>query len=207
MVPVKRRVVLVFARAPVAGRAKTRLIPALGEAGAATLHRRLLHSTLGVTAEVSDCDVQLWCTPDTSHHEFQRLARRFHCGLQPQRGDDLGQRMAYALQQALAQYARAIIIGTDCPSLSAEDIEQGFAMLENSYDAVIGPAADGGYYLLGLGRFEPSLFHAVEWGSDRVLEQTLIRMGQSALHCARLPTKRDLDRPEDLEYFPQLLEH
>jgi rSAM/selenodomain-associated transferase 1 len=200
-------VVLVFARAPVPGRAKTRLIPALGEAGAAALHRRLLHRTVGVAAEVADCDVQLWCTPDTRHHEFQRLARRFHCGLQPQRGDDLGQRMAYALQQALAQYPRAIIIGSDCPALSAADIEQGFAMLERSSDAVIGPAADGGYYLLGLGRFEPALFHAVEWGSDRVLEQTLLRMEQSALHCTRLSVKHDLDRPDDLEHFPQLLEH
>lgn len=195
---------LVFARAPIAGQAKTRLIPALGAEGAAALQQRLLDNTLRMAAAVAGTALQLWCSPDTDHPAFVRAADAYPLTRYPQRGDGLGERMAHALQTALASHPFAIIIGTDCPALDAKDIRECIDRLKSGCDAVIGPAADGGYYLLGLRRFEPSLFHAVDWGSEHVLAQTLERLDHAAMHCGKLALKHDLDRPEDLQRFPEL---
>lgn len=195
---------LVFARAPIAGQAKTRLIPALGTEGAAALQQRLLDNTLQMAAAVEGADLQLWCSPDTDHPAFVRAAAAYSLTCHQQQGDGLGERMAHALQTALASHPFAIIIGTDCPALEPGDLRECIDRLKSGYDAVLGPAADGGYYLLGLRRFEPSLFHAVDWGSERVLAQTLERLEHAAMHCGKLALKHDLDRPEDLQRFPEL---
>lgn len=199
-----KRVILVFARAPVPGETKTRLIPALGEVGAATLQQRMLERTLNITTEVENCEVQLWCTPNTIHPSFGRLEREHRCRLLLQQGNDLGERMAQAMQQALSTYRAAIVIGTDCPELTSKDLEQAFGKLDAGNDAVIGPAADGGYYLLGLNRLEPDLFSGIDWGSDKVLAQTLARLERNGLCYHRMSIKHDLDRPEDLSRFPEL---
>ncbi|MCW8840816.1 MAG: TIGR04282 family arsenosugar biosynthesis glycosyltransferase [Gammaproteobacteria bacterium] len=195
---------LVFARAPVPGEAKTRLIPALGAEGAAALQQRLLDDTLRMAADVAECELQLWCSPDTTHPAFVRIAEAYPLTRYRQRGKGLGERMAHALEQALAQSPFAIIIGTDCPELDANAIRECIDKLTSGCEAVIGPAADGGYYLLGLSRFEPSLFLGVDWGSDRVLAQTLERIEHLGMRYARLSLRHDLDRPEDLPRFPEL---
>lgn len=200
-----RGVVMIFAKAPVAGKAKTRLIPALGEEGAARLHHHLLDTTVAMAAAQSRLALQLWCSPDCGHDAFHKLHSRFPVELFQQQGDDLGQRMAFAFEQALHDYDFAIIIGTDCPELASGDLEQCAALLQQGEDAVLGPAADGGYYLLGLSRYEPQLFDAVAWGSDKVLAQTREKLGQSGFHYAELTLRHDLDRPDDLEYFSTTL--
>lgn len=199
-----KRVILVFARAPVPGETKTRLIPALGEEGAAALQQQMLENTLALVSRIEDCEVQVWCAPDTAHPSFHHMKKQHHCQLLPQQGNDLGERMAHAMQQALYTYRTAVVIGTDCPELTRNELEQTFRMLEGENEAVIGPAADGGYYLLGLKRFEVQLFHAIDWGTDRVLAQTLEQLEQTGMDCGRLAIKHDLDRPDDLGRFPEL---
>ncbi len=195
---------IVFARAPMPGRAKTRLIPALGKKGAAALHQRLLENTLDTITTLQQCKLELWCTPDTSHPSFKHLKNEYPLSLHQQQGADLGERMAHAMQRALMEKRDAIIIGTDCPELSADDILQAIDLLQQGYDAVIGPAVDGGYYLLGLKRFESSLFQNIRWGSDSVFQQTLARLDRAGMPYQTLTTKHDLDRPADLEHFPEL---
>lgn len=192
-----RQALLVFARAPVVGRAKTRLIPALGAAGAAALHAGLVERTLQTAAQLP-VDLQLWCHPDPGHAFFRTCATRFPLSLQRQVGVDLGQRMAQALAAALARYDRAVLIGTDCPSLGADAVAQAFAVLQQGADAVLGPAADGGYYLVGLCRPQAHLFSGIDWGSDRVLSQTLSRLRQYRLDYRLLDPRQDLDTPADL---------
>ena len=195
-----RQALLVFARAPEAGKAKTRLIPALGAEGAAALHAGLVDRTLQ-TAMLPDTELQLWYHPDPRNAFFQDCAQRYPASLHAQVGDNLGARMAHALASALAQHEQAILIGTDCPALTSGDLQEAFASLRKGTDVVLGPAADGGYYLVGLRRPYDSLFSDIDWGSSEVLSQTLSRLRQSGLHHHLLTLRPDLDRPTDLAGF------
>ena len=200
--------VIVFARAPVAGASKTRLIPALGEKAAAVLHARMIGHTLEKMADLPDSyDLQLWCTPDTGHPLFGRLADRYNLSLHTQRGNDLGARMYHALETALLEHARAIVIGTDCPGLASTDIQAASDALKGDTDVVIGPATDGGYWLLGVCAVSTTIFRKIAWGSDRVYEQTRQRTDAQGWRSHALREQSDIDRPEDLAWVPaQLLE-
>ncbi|MBF0256325.1 MAG: TIGR04282 family arsenosugar biosynthesis glycosyltransferase [Gammaproteobacteria bacterium] len=200
----RSEVLLLFAKAPLPGQAKTRLIPALGAEGAAALQQRLLRRSL-LMASGCGADLQLWCSPDTDHSAFVEARQAHELVCHAQRGKDLGQRMAHAMDQALRQYRKAVLIGTDCPGLSVADVRQAFDLLQD-HAAVIGPAADGGYYLIGLHHFEASLFQGIDWGSERVLDQSCQRLRQAGMDYGTLTTRRDLDRPEDLTWFPELLD-
>lgn len=192
--------VLVFARAPVVGEAKTRLIPALGPRGAAALHAGLVERTLHTACRPGHA-VQLWCHPDPGHDFFQDCATRFPLTLHAQAGGDLGTRMAQALAHALAGHERAVLIGTDCPTLGGDDLDEAFTALAADTDVVLGPAADGGYYLVGLNRPCEQMFAGIDWGGARVLSQTLARLRQSGLTHHLLAQRTDLDRPADLAGF------
>ena len=128
--------VIVFARAPVPGASKTRLIPALGERGAATLHARMIERSIETLATGTHT-LQLWCAPDTGHPLFEDLARRHDLKLHTQCGDDLGARMYHALDTALRDHAQAIIVGTDCPGMAAADIEAATQALQQGADDAI----------------------------------------------------------------------
>lgn len=189
--------ILVFARAPVAGRAKTRLIPLLGADGAARAQARLLRHSLAVAAAAAPGSLQLWCAPDTTDAELQSAAKAFDATLHVQQGRDLGARMNHGLTAALADSAQAIVIGTDCPVLSAVHLRQAATLLAQGYDAVLAPAEDGGYALIGLRRPMPGLFSGIDWGSERVLEQTRQRLKLGGLRWQELETLWDVDRPAD----------
>jgi rSAM/selenodomain-associated transferase 1 len=195
-----RQALLAFARAPEVGKAKTRLIPVLGPAGAAALHAGLVERTLKTVCGAG-FEVQLWCHPDPQQPFFRYCAEHFAVSLRRQAGDDLGDRMAHALATALVDHDLAVLIGTDCPALSADDLAGAFAALEEGADLVLGPASDGGYYLVGLNRPAPTLFSGVHWGTDRVMMQTLARARELGLATHLLPTRNDLDRPDDLQAF------
>jgi rSAM/selenodomain-associated transferase 1 len=195
-----RQALLVFARAPEVGHAKTRLIPALGPEGAAALHAGLVERTL-LTAGMPSIDLQLWCHPDPRPAFFQNCAARFGASLHGQQGADLGERMANGLTSALASYDQAVLIGTDCPSLDRNDLADAFTALEDGADVVLGPAGDGGYYLLGLSRPCVGLFTGIAWGSDRVLAQTLAKAKELGLTTRQIATRTDLDTPADLQAF------
>jgi rSAM/selenodomain-associated transferase 1 len=197
---------LVFARAPEPGRAKTRLIPALGAAGAARLQARMTQQVLASAGEAGVGDVELWCTPSADHPFFQHCAQRWPLRLRTQTGADLGARLRAAHDRTFAHAGRIIIVGTDCPTLSAP-LLQAVSDEMTHHDAVIVPAEDGGYVLLALSRPCPEAFVNIEWGSATVFAQTLRRLRQRARSVFVHAPLWDVDRPEDLPRLQSVLPH
>lgn len=194
-----RCVLMVFTRAPDPGAVKTRLIPALGAEKAAELYRSFLEKTLQTGRSAGFEDIELWCYPDSDHPYFTSCRERFGAGLRVQRGDDLGDRMWFALSQTLKKNRHGIIIGCDSPELSADDLITAVEKLEEGYDNVIGPSIDGGYYLLGSKRADRGLFSDIAWGTETVLSETRERIRELNLRCYDLRELWDIDRPEDLK--------
>ena len=201
MMPGQAQVLQVFAKAPVAGECKTRLIPALGAHGAATLHQRLVRHRLEAACvwqrATQNARVELWCAPDTVHPFFADCARDYGVTLHQQTGPDLGARMWLALCGAVAKGERPVLVGTDCPWLTPDDLAAAFAALESA-DAVFAPAHDGGYVLVGLKRAVPELFAGVTWGADSVMAATRAAAKRVHATLAELRTLPDLDTPADL---------
>ena len=193
--------ILVFARAPIPGQTKTRLIPALGEAGAARLHAELIHRTLANVTALDNVEVELWCTPEINHHFFVSCADTYNVTLRKQLGNDLGERMYSAFKAALKDSSWVILIGTDCPELTTDDLKQAMTILRSNADAVLGPATDGGYVLIGLGRAAPSLFTDMPWGSDQIAELTRERLRDLGMRWRELPARNDIDHPGDLVHL------
>jgi len=187
---------LLFTRYPQPGQTKTRLIPALGAAGAAALHRRLTEATLA-TLLATGLPVELWVT-GAPVAAFQAWLGQ-SVPILPQGEGDLGARMDRALQPT-----PAILVGSDLPTLAASHITAASARLADGKVA-LGPAEDGGYYLVGLPAPAPFLFDAMVWSTSGVLAETRRRLEANAVPYALLPTLADLDRPEDLARFPGLL--
>lgn len=194
---------LVFARAPVSGAAKTRLVPALGADGAARLHAALVRHALQQAAAAAPLALELWCAAPDSGDTLAALARETGARLRIQEGDDLGARMAHALGAATAGGAPAIVVGTDCPWLDAAALREAATALDRA-DAVIGPALDGGYVLLGLHRLEPALFAGIDWGTAGVLGATRARLRALGWGWRELAPRPDIDRPADLERLARL---
>jgi len=191
---------LVFAKAPLPGLAKTRLIPALGAEGAATLQQGLIRRTLA-TAMQSGLATELWCHPDCVQPLFAAGGAEFAVALRSQQGADLGERMHHAFATAGVP---ALLIGTDCPALSAQELRAAAVALA-AHDAVLGPAADGGYYLIGLRAPLAALFHVMPWGTAEVLALTRARLRAAGLRWHELPTQHDIDTPDDLIHLPKEL--
>jgi uncharacterized protein len=186
--------VLVFARAPVAGAVKTRLVPRLGAAGAARLQERLMRATLR-TARAADCGpVELHLT--RRHALFRRSKL--------QQGCDLGERMHHALRTALRRYRSAILIGADAPALGAADLRRAARWLQGGTDVVLAPAEDGGYALIGARKISAGVFRGIAWGSDSVYAQTVKRVEAAGLRWRALRRVWDVDRPADLERLRSL---
>ena len=194
---------IIFSRYPLPGKAKTRLIPALGSLEAARLQRRMTERTINAAREFartrSDMDIEVRYTDATAVKMRNWLGGGFR--LAAQRGRDLGQRMAGAMNDGFAQgYRRVVIIGTDCPSLSAGDLQDAFDALD-SCETVIGPAADGGYWLIGT-RGATNLFEGIQWSTSTVLADTLALAKQQGLSVKLLTEKTDIDTAEDLHNLP-----
>lgn len=196
--------IVVFSRAPVPGAAKRRLVPALGEEGAAALQARMTEHIVEVTSGSNADRVTLWGAPDISHPLFERLGGTYGVRLEMQHGGDLGFRMQFALRAALREADRAIIVGSDCPALGVEDINEAVYSLEHN-DAVLGAACDGGYVLLGLREAPSTLFEGVAWGTEMVLGQTRERLQALGWAWTELGPFPDIDRPEDLIHLPRHL--
>lgn len=191
--------VLVFARAPVPGRCKTRLIPRYGARGAAALHRQLVRRTLRTAIDAKCGPVQLWTAPSSRHPFFVALSRLHGLSLHRQHEGDLGHRMSRALAQTLAAGApAAVLVGTDAANLVADDIRAAAAALLRDADAVLQPASDGGYVLIGLRRKAGSALTGVHWSTGRELRQSRARLIQRGLRVALLPERWDVDHPRDV---------
>jgi uncharacterized protein len=189
-----RVTVCVFAKPPRPGQAKTRLAAALGEAAAARLAEAFLRDTWS-TARALDWARPVLATTD----EHDQLWASLGCEhVWPQGDGDLGQRMERVLRRALTMDPAAIVVGTDCPSLSASCLDLARAAL-SVHDAVIGPSEDGGYYLLGVRHCPAGLLAGVAWSTDHACSQTVDRLRGGGLSVGVLPTAFDVDRPEDVE--------
>ncbi|OOZ37704.1 TIGR04282 family arsenosugar biosynthesis glycosyltransferase [Solemya velesiana gill symbiont] len=189
---------LIFAKAPIAGLAKTRLAPALGHEGAADFYAGLLHETVSKFSACEIAPIACWCAPNTDHPLFNSFRREHGITLEVQKGRDLGERMATAAATALEKSTSVVLIGGDCPLLTPGHLEQALLWLEGGADAVLGPAEDGGYVLLGLSRFDEHLFQDISWGESEVLETTRSRLSDLGWSWQELDTLWDVDRPEDL---------
>jgi len=189
----------VFARWPVAGAVKTRLHSVLGAELAARLHTGMLHDALDTAAAArSDRAFVYWADRPGNTEPF---AVPTGITARDQRGSDLGARLEAAFDELLANAGdHAVVIGADCPELTADIVDQAFAELERS-DLVIAPAEDGGYSLIGLSRPSPELFRDVPWGTEAVLSATLARAESSQHRAVLLARTHDLDRASDLVAF------
>ena len=193
--------VIVFAKAPVPGLAKTRLSPALGAAGAAALAERMLRHALAQATAADVGPVELCAAPDATHPALQAAANEYGVGLTEQGTGDLGLRMCRAFARSLGRYGRALLIGTDAPALDATVLRQASSVLQD-HDAVFVPALDGGYALVGQRRADPRWFSDMSWSHDRVMEDTRERLRAAAVRWVELPAVADIDVPADLVHLP-----
>lgn len=192
---------IVFTRYPEPGQTKTRLIPALGAAGAATLQRQMTEHTLRQARQLVTRRA-VWL--EVRYEGGDQTAMQYWLGaeltLRPQGGGDLGARLQWAMQAAFdEEFDRVVVIGTDCPELSVDILEEAFRALRNN-EVVIGPAADGGYYLIGFSCPLEMLFQDIAWGTETVLATTLAKAAEMGIVPFLLPTLNDIDRPEDLRH-------
>jgi uncharacterized protein len=187
--------IAVFAKAPVPGAVKTRLMPALGARGAARLQRQLVLRTLATAAAAQIGPVTLWCAPDTRHRFFRALHQRAEVACVAQPGGDLGERMHAAFEHHCPRGA-VLLVGTDCPALQPGHLREAARCLQHGADAVFQPAEDGGYVLVGLRRPQPQLFSGIGWGNADVMATT--RSRARTLRFSELETLWDVDRPGDL---------
>ena len=195
---IKKQHLIIFTRYPEAGKTKTRLIPALGTKGAADLHRQMTEHTLTQVKQLQSYAISFEVR--FAGGDMQLMQGWLGCDsiYQSQGDGDLGQRMARSLLYAFQSGAeKAVIIGTDCPDVNAEILAEAFAKLHH-YNLVLGPAMDGGYYLVGLQYPIPELFIDIDWGTAKVLQQTVEIAENLNLSVVYLPYLADIDQPEDL---------
>jgi len=193
--------VAVLAKAPIAGFAKTRLIPVLGADGAALLQARLVERAAATACAAAIGPVTLWTTPDVSHPAFQALGTHLRLALARQVDGDLGARMLAAVAAANGP---ALVIGADCPALGADHLRAAADILRGGANAVVVPADDGGYALIGLRRAEPALFSDMRWSTPDVMEETRRRLRQLGLSWQEPFTLWDVDLPDDLKRLREI---
>jgi rSAM/selenodomain-associated transferase 1 len=197
-------VLCIFTKTPLDGQVKTRLIPSVGEKQATNLYKDLLIRTLETASSSSVSRIRLYCTPTIEHPFLTESAEKFNIELCLQQGEDLGTRMCNALNEGLNEFDYALVLGCDCPWLSTADLEQACAGLSKANDLVLGPAKDGGYYLLGLRSPQDYLFENMHWGQAGVLAETRQRLQKAGQRWFELNEYQDIDRPEDLPAYDKL---
>ena len=193
--------IIIFAREPVAGQVKTRLIPALGAEGACQLYTQLLEHTLHTMTHSFLADIIVCITPESEEQYFLQMPQAHLFFLSVQYGQDLGARMYNALASALKSYSKAILVGTDCPFLTPKDLQEAINALDHS-DMVFSPAYDGGYVLVGAKKTHSKLFAHIDWGTEQVMEQTRTCLKKYGVSWQELSKQYDIDVAEDL---PRLL--
>ena len=195
---------VIFAKAPIPGQVKTRLCPPLTPDEAATLHGSFVLDTLertqvAVTKFKLPFDRYLACAPSATHVFFKIMEERQRVRVMDQIGDDLGARMNHAFEILFARgYHRVLIVGTDVPTLPLDYFKQALSLLDH-HDLVLGPAIDGGYYLIALTRVVPELFSGIPWSTDQVLTLTREKAATLGLQTALLEPWRDVDTLTDLQ--------
>ncbi|MGK0441351.1 MAG: rSAM/selenodomain-associated transferase 1 [Pseudohongiellaceae bacterium] len=191
--------ILVFAKAPVVGCVKTRLQPVLSPEQSCELHQQLLEHNLAMLKGAGVAPVTLLTAGE--HPCWQLYHDGFNVQLESQIEGDLGERMAQAAVQALRGCDSVILMGSDCPFITKDYLGSAFKFLQQGVEVVFGPANDGGYVLLGLNQVPSALFTGVDWGTERVLQQSCQNLAPGYM-C--LPSLTDIDRPEDIRSLADL---
>jgi uncharacterized protein len=202
--PPSQECLLIFARYPAPGQVKTRLIPALGADGAASLYRQMVEHTLQqarALGQIRPISIEIWFTGGSQASMQDWLGQDLIYELQPL--GDLGDRLSYAFQATFNKgNTSAVIIGTDCPELNPAILAQAFSALHYN-ELILGPAKDGGYYLIGLQKLIPELFRGISWSTPAVFQQTDNIAGILNLTRAYLRPLSDIDVPQDLAIWEQ----
>jgi rSAM/selenodomain-associated transferase 1 len=192
--------IIIFAKAPQPGFAKTRLIPALGAEGAAKLAQQMLSNTLSEALAADFGTVELCSTPKIDNIAWQGITLPVGIEITDQGEGDLGARLGRASERAIENTGLVLLIGTDCVEITATLLREAAQALQ-VHDAVIHCTTDGGYALLGLKRYSAVLFSDMPWSTDTVASTTIARIGQLgwSLHIGQL--LHDVDGPQDLKYL------
>lgn len=190
------RALIIFIRNPELGKVKTRLAETLGDQRALAIYLALLTHTREIAEQIDTNRLVFYShfvdtDDDWPNESFEKFL---------QVNGDLGAKIVNGFQKAFEQHKQVLIIGSDCASLTVDIVEQGFAALE-THDFVLGPALDGGYYLLGMNQFTPSLFEDIPWSTDQVASLSLDKMKTLGGSCRLLPTLSDIDYAEDWEKY------
>jgi rSAM/selenodomain-associated transferase 1 len=193
---VETTAIAIFSKAPLAGFAKTRLIPLLGPEGAAALQAQLIVRAVAVAREARLGPVSLWCTPDIAHECFEAVAADYGVELFNQAPGNLGDRMRHAFE-VLGQNDPVLLMGTDCVAIGPDHLRQCAEFLRRGEDAVFLPVEDGGYILVGLKQPTPEIFRDIPWNTAGVMPVTRERAANAGLRIAEPATLWDIDRPED----------
>ncbi|MDE3012215.1 MAG: TIGR04282 family arsenosugar biosynthesis glycosyltransferase [Pseudomonadota bacterium] len=193
--------IIIFAKAPVAGQVKTRLIPALGAERAAALARRMFQHTVDVAVAAAIGPVEVCAAPDRSDPAWHGVEVPAALAWSAQGDGDLGMRMARAAQRTLADGQAVLLIGTDCPGLQVRHLHEAEAGLRD-HDAVIAPTTDGGYFILGLKQHLPAIFERMSWSTREVAFQTIARLARHRRSVRVQPMLRDVDEAADLKWVP-----
>jgi uncharacterized protein len=192
---------ILFAKSPEPGQVKTRLISGVGRRHAAHIYEKLLTRTLNIAMKSEFSEIQIWVNGNLEHRYFKRLKKRHYVKLYRQQGKDLGQRMSNAIDSALRRFSSVVLIGTDCPSLTSDDLKLAKQYLLQT-NVVLGPAKDGGYYLIGLKENNGHIFSGIKWGSKSVFTETCSKIEEVYEDYKLLPMRWDVDVPRDLlPYF------
>lgn len=197
--------IVILAKAPIPGFAKTRLIPAIGAHAAAVLQERLTERTVATALAAGIGPVTLCCDPDATHDTFLKMVTRMKITLRPQPPGDLGTRMLAAVATSTGP---VLVIGTDCPALTEAHLRSAAMALRDGNDVVLIPAERGGYVLLGMRKAQPTLFSNIGWGGSSVLADTRARIVEQRLMLIERPPLWDVDTEIDLARlerdFPKL---
>lgn len=200
----KDNALIIFAKAPRFGRVKTRLQPGLTPEDSLSLYRAMVEDLLKQLRHTAFCDVKIFYYPSNAKNEVKSwLGDQFEYF--PQRGEDLGEKMYEAIAEiSRRNYKKVVLIGSDIPTIDTTTIVRAFSTLD-SYDVVLGPSQDGGYYLIGLKKAYPRLFETIAWSTNIVLDQTIMKARQLNLDVVQLEIKSDIDTYDDVVELWKLL--
>jgi rSAM/selenodomain-associated transferase 1 len=192
-----QRALLIFTRNPEPGKCKTRLAASIGDLAALNIYRFLVQHTATIARDLQGVDRMVYFSEQPVDVSFWAPA---YFNYKVQTGEDLGARMLQAFREAFSLgYSEAVLIGSDLYDLSSDDLRKAFGQL-GRHDVVLGPAGDGGYYLIGMKKAMPLLFQGKKWGTDTVLKETLQNLKE--VETCLLPVRNDVDRYEDIEGNP-----
>jgi rSAM/selenodomain-associated transferase 1 len=186
------KTLIIFVKNPIPGRVKTRLAKDIGDERAVWVYRKLLACTADAILPMN-IDKAVWYGDYVNDNDLWNGLGKYQ-----QSEGDLGQRMAFAFEQSFDRSSKVCIIGSDCPQLSTEILEEAFSSLDH-HDFVIGPAKDGGYYLLGMNSFRPAVFESVDWSTSEVFPQTLAHIKAMGASYHTLEVLRDIDDMRDVD--------